>query len=218
SVLTAENLTRSKADGTTLFSQVSFQVRAQEILVIRGPSGVGKSTMLRCIAQLDELDDGWLALDNQTPEEYGIPTWRAHVAYVPQRPATLPGSPIDFYRRVCGFSAQKQRLAALRTARSSADSSAAHQAIDVGRNWNLSEGLWHTEWSRLSGGEAQRAALAIAVSLEPDVLLLDEPTSALDPDTCRLVESTLMARRGSCIWVTHDPAQAERVATRVLTL
>jgi ATPase subunit of ABC transporter with duplicated ATPase domains len=60
--------------------------------------------------------------------------------------------------------------------------------------------------------------LAIALSLEPDVLLLDEPTSALDPETCLLVENTILNRGGSCIWVTHDPAQAERVATRILTL
>jgi hypothetical protein len=50
----------------------------------------------------------------RTPEEYGIPNWRSHVGYVPQRPATLPGTPIDFYQRVCSFAAQKQRLAALR--------------------------------------------------------------------------------------------------------
>ncbi|RKP25257.1 P-loop containing nucleoside triphosphate hydrolase protein [Syncephalis pseudoplumigaleata] len=211
--LKAENLARSKDDGTQLFRDVSFSVADGEILVIRGPSGVGKSTMLRCIAQLDELDDGTLTLDGRTPEDFGIPTWRTRVAYVPQRPATLPGTPFDFYERVCSFAAQQQRLKQLVASRSTPATT-----IDVGLQWNLGETAWRTEWSRLSGGEAQRAALAIAVALEPDILLLDEPTSALDPETCQLVEATLLGRVGGCVWITHDPAQAERVATRILTM
>ncbi|KAI9591966.1 P-loop containing nucleoside triphosphate hydrolase protein [Syncephalis fuscata] len=197
-VLKAENITRTKDDGTPLFREVSFGVEDGEILVIRGPSGVGKSTMLRCIAQLDDLDDGSITLDGRMPDDFGIPVWRTHVAYVPQRPATLPGTPLDFYKRVCTF--------------------AANDSIDVGLKWNLSESVWHADWSRLSGGEAQRASLAIAVALEPEILLLDEPTSALDPETCRLVEDTILSRSGGCIWITHDPLQADRVATQILTL
>ncbi|KAI8050881.1 P-loop containing nucleoside triphosphate hydrolase protein [Syncephalis plumigaleata] len=236
-MLKAENLTRTKNDGTPLFRDISFAVGEGEILVIRGPSGVGKSTMLRCIAQLDEVDEGTVTLDGSTPDDFGIPVWRSRVAYVPQRPASLPGTPYDFYKRVCSFAAQRQRLKQLIASRTPSaitpaiaaapatqttgdihDNEALTSPIDVGLKWNLGESIWRTEWSRLSGGEAQRAALAIAVALEPDILLLDEPTSALDPDTCRLVEATLVTRPGGCIWITHDPLQADRVATRVLNL
>jgi len=68
----------------------------------------------------------------------------------------------------------------------------------------------------LSGGEAQRAALAVAVSRKPTVLLLDEPTSALDPATMAEVEASLAGQ--TAIWVTHDDAQAERLGGRRLSL
>jgi putative ABC transport system ATP-binding protein len=70
----------------------------------------------------------------------------------------------------------------------------------------------------LSGGEAQRVALARALANEPSVLLLDEPTSALDEDSKAGVESLIRRLGVSTVLVTHDMAQARRLATRVVTM
>ena len=74
----------------------------------------------------------------------------------------------------------------------------------------------------LSGGEAQRVAITRALANAPEVLLLDEPTSALD-ETAKLgveslLESLIRQRQLTCVWVTHDAAQARRMADSVLTL
>ncbi len=74
----------------------------------------------------------------------------------------------------------------------------------------------------LSGGEAQRVSLARTLATRPQVLLLDEPTSALDEDAKLVVEAALLAVirkvKGACLMVTHDGAQAERLAQRTLVM
>lgn len=77
---------------------------------------------------------------------------------------------------------------------------------------------WAQTWQELSGGERQRIMLAISIALKPEVLLLDEPTSALDAAATRMIEATIQRSRLSVIWVTHDAAQVQRVATKTLML
>lgn len=88
--------------------------------------------------------------------------------------------------------------------------------VQIGMDWNLSESHFTEKWSNLSGGEMQRCALAVALALNPDILLLDEPTSALDPESTLLVEKTLKTK--TCVWITHSHEQEARVATSTLTL
>ncbi len=102
--------------------------------------------------------------------------------------------------------------------------------VSLSEEWGLPPRIWHEEWSQASGGEAQRAMLAIAVSLKPDILLLDEPTSypsplvsllifrALDEDAVLLVEKTLRDRKLAALWVTHSDEQERRVAVRTIYL
>jgi len=89
-------------------------------------------------------------------------------------------------------------------------------AAAIARSWGIDTATWRRDWSVLSGGEAQRCHLAIALALGPRVLLLDEPTSALDAETAALVEQSLSG--STAVWVTHDDAQADRVADRTLVL
>ena len=88
-------------------------------------------------------------------------------------------------------------------------------AREIAVSWKVDH-VWEKSWATLSGGEAQRAALALALSTNPRLLLLDEPTSALDAVTRELVEDRLSGV--AAIWVTHDREQAQRVATRVIDL
>lgn len=181
---------------------VSLSLASGERLAVVGPSGCGKSSLLRLLAGLDPLDGGELTLDGKTPEAWGLPRWRHRVAWVPQAFARPPGTPQETW----------DEAQSLRVARD--------QAVDdpraIAARWSLSHAAWDAPWAELSGGEAQRAWLAIAWARRPEVLLLDEPTSALDPEATAAFEADLLRCRA--VVVTHDAAQAARVASRLLRL
>ncbi|KAL1927745.1 hypothetical protein VTP01DRAFT_3566 [Rhizomucor pusillus] len=202
-MLEAHGLSMQLADGRWLFKNTDIMLNKGDVLVLRGPSGAGKTTLLKCLAELVPYTSGSIKLNGKTPSEYGIPNWRSKVMYVPQRPAVHAGTPLDFFNVVKNFASQKNKTTL-------------GDPVQIGMQWNLSESHFSEPWTNLSGGEMQRAALAVALALNPDILLLDEPTSALDPESTLLVEKTLKSR--TCIWITHSPEQAERVATHTLTL
>ncbi|KAI8373190.1 P-loop containing nucleoside triphosphate hydrolase protein [Radiomyces spectabilis] len=202
-IFEAHNISMRLPDGRWLFEEINIQLERGDVLALRGPSGVGKTTLLKCLAELIPYNEGYSVLHGKKPAEYGIPEWRSRVMYVPQRPATHPGCPMDLFKAVKKFSSQKHKAKL-------------GNPITIGMNWELSESHFYEKWSNLSGGEMQRCSLAIAIALAPDILLLDEPTSALDPQAVSLVEKTLKGK--TCIWITHDPQQEQRVATRTLKM
>jgi len=173
----------------------SFELRAGECLAIQGPSGVGKSLLLRAIADLDP-NEGSVKLDGIPRESMPAPLWRRQVTYV----AAEPGWWADTV---------EQNFAKW------------DETIPLIEELNLPPtcGAWNVQ--RLSTGEKQRLGLARALALHSRVLLLDEPTSALDPDATAVVE-TIIARRRSTgtgvIWCTHDGLQARRVASRLFIM
>ncbi|KAG0734436.1 hypothetical protein G6F57_012942 [Rhizopus arrhizus] len=189
-------------DGRWLFKEVNIELEKGDILVLRGPSGAGKTTLLKCLAELVPYSEGRSSLYGHSPSHYGIPTWRSRVMYVPQRPAVHPGTPMDLFNMAKSYTSQKGKYVG--------------DPIKIGLDWNLSESHFYENWSCLSGGEMQRAALAIAFALNPEILLLDEPTSALDPESTLLVEKSLKGR--TCILITHNPQQETRLATQSIYL
>jgi len=172
---------------------VSFDVAAGECVSLRGASGSGKSLLLRAVADLDP-NTGRVSLDGQSREEMPAPRWRRLVTYVPAEPGwwaeTVGGHFAD-------WGAAEALVAALGL------------PPDC-RDWPV---------QRLSTGEGQRLALARALVQGPRALLLDEPTSGLDPAASAAAEALVDRHRaaGGCVlWVTHDAAQAARIASRTL--
>ena len=166
-----------------------------------GPSGSGKSTLLRLLNRLADPDRGSVRFHGTDVRELDPLELRRRVGLVPQLPAPVAGTVADnvcFGPRLHGEQVdpeQPLRLAGL-------DPSFAER-----------------DASRLSVGEQQRVMLARALALEPEVLLLDEPTAALDEDTKEAVEATLGGLAAvSLVLVTHERAQAERLATRIIRL
>lgn len=169
-----------------------------------GPSGVGKSTLLRLLNRLADPDEGTISFRGEDVRELDPLELRRRVSLVPQMPAPLPGTVADNVRfgpSLCGRVADVEGSLELA---------------------GLTADFAEREAKRLSVGEQQRVMLARAIALEPDVLLLDEPTSALDEDAREGVERTLrdLERRldVSTLVVTHDRAQAGRLATRTVEL
>lgn len=149
-----------------LFKDVSFKLEKGEILALRGPSGCGKTTLLKCLAELMPYDRGTSLLDGKPAKDFGVPNWRTQVMYVPQRPALLAGTPKEFFDHVLEYKSQQKR-----------DHNT--DPVTLSADWGIRSDLWSSPWSQLSGGESQRVALAIALALEPRVLLLDGKLSDL---------------------------------------
>ena len=171
----------------------SIDLADGECVVVRGPSGAGKTLLLRAIADLDP-NDGQVVLDGKPREAMPAPAWRRRVIYLPAEPgwwADLVAAHFSDWRAAAPL------VAAL-------------GLPDTCRDWPV---------SRLSTGERQRLALVRAVILEPHVLLLDEPTSGLDDEATAAVERLVgekLGRGAGALWVSHDAAQARRLARRCL--
>ncbi len=208
-VVDARNLYRffhAGNDETLALRGVSLSVSASELVAVTGPSGSGKSTLLACLAGLDDPDGGMVRIDGE-PLSRRPETERAAVR-----------------ARSVGMLFQSNNLFGHLTV---ADNLAlARDMAGKGRgNTDVLEqfGLGHRRHAyptELSGGEAARAGLAMALANEPPILLADEPTGELDSTTATMIVNELcrQAERGTAIVVvTHSPLVAER-AHRVVQL
>ncbi|MET4043387.1 putative ABC transport system ATP-binding protein [Bradyrhizobium sp. RT6a] len=178
-----------------LHISVSLDLQDGECVALQGPSGVGKTLLLRSIADLDP-NEGTVKLDGTLREAMPAPTWRKRVTYL----AAEPGWWSDIVQE--HFSGWDE-------------------ALPLVERLGLppSCGPWPIQ--RLSTGERQRLGLVRALMLRSRVLLLDEPTSALDSTSAAAVESLIAERASngtSVVWSTHDDAQARRVGSRVLVM
>jgi UDP-glucose/iron transport system ATP-binding protein len=171
---------------------------------IVGPSGSGKSSLLRLLDRLSDAEAGTVRFRGRDTRELDPLELRREVALVPQLPALLEGTVeanLRFAAGLAGTEADTERLLAL----AGLDPSFAERDV-----------------RRLSVGEQQRAMIARALAGGPRVLLLDEPTSALDEDARDSIERTVADLRrsvgASIVIVTHDPAQARRLADWIVRL
>jgi phosphate-transporting ATPase len=176
---------------------IDLDVAAGEIVALTGPSGVGKSLLLRAIADLDP-NDAEIALNGEARDAMSAPAWRRQVMYV----AAHSGWWED---RVEPHFAGASR----------------DFTIELLQRLGLESTALGWEVANLSTGERQRLSLARALALKPKVLMLDEPTSGLDPDNAKRAEVVIqrfVADGAGVLFVTHDAHQATRLGGRVLRL
>ncbi len=191
-----------------LWRDLGFVVDGGDRLVVDGPSGSGKTLLLRAIAALDPFE-GECRFRGRTPQEWGVPRYRAQVMYLPQRAALPEGTVAAALAAPFTLSTHRER---------SFDEGQARELLAaLGRPASL----WEASVDTLSGGERQSVLLCRALLLEPSVLLLDEVTSALDEELAAAAESVLLTWVHSdraLVWVGHDPSARDRIGSAVLRL
>lgn len=199
------DLTRIVQD-KTIVQDINLDVMPGEVLMILGPSGSGKTSLLRLINRLDEPTRGTVFLDGQDYREIPPLELRRRVGMMMQQAFLFPGTVADNIR----FGPRQRGI----------------ELPDATINRLLERvgmaGFAQRDVERLSGGEAQRVALARVLANEPEVLLLDEPTSALDQEAKEavedLIQDVIREEHLTCLWVTHDLHQAARMGDRVALL
>ncbi|WP_347058547.1 ABC transporter ATP-binding protein [Blastococcus sp. HT6-30] len=190
---------------------VEVEVAGGEVLAVLGPNGAGKSTLVRVLAGLLRPDSGRVVVDGEVwdGDDAFVPAHRRRLGMVFQDALLFPhlsvADNVAFGLRTRG------------TGRAAARAAAEEWLARVGL-----EGLGSRRPAELSGGQAQRAALARALVGDPALLLLDEPLSALDARTRLVVRAELRRHLagfgGSTVLVTHDPVDAMALADRVVVV
>jgi putative ABC transport system ATP-binding protein len=195
-----------------LLRNASLAVRGGERLAIVGPTGAGKTLLLRALALLDPVDEGQVLWLGQPIAAERVPHYRRHVTYLHQRSPLIEGTVEENLRLPFTLAIH------------------AREEFDRGRVVALLESAGRdaeflTRGSRdLSGGEGQIVAVVRALQLNPTVLLLDEPTASLDAATAHSIEQLVFQwHRQSelgraAVWVTHDREQASRIANRIIEM
>ncbi|MEU7144131.1 ATP-binding cassette domain-containing protein [Nocardia sp. NPDC046473] len=190
------------AGSTPLLVDLDVTMPGGRCTAVVGPSGTGKTTLLRLLNRLAEPSSGQILLDGSPITGLDVLALRRRVGLVPQRSVLLADVVVDEVRVGRG-DLPIPRAQALLTR--------------VG----LPESFADRRCAELSGGEAQRVCLARALAVEPDVLLLDEPTSALDAAAAAVIADLIREHvdaGGNVILVSHDPSFVRTVADDVLLL
>jgi len=200
-----------KIDDRWLWRGVSLALSPGDRLGLVGPTGTGKSLMLRSLAGLDPLDEGEITFGDRPLSAWNLPQYRSQVMYLHQRPVLFEGTVESNLKAVYQLSVYSKRHYDL------------ERVLTVLDILKRPPEFLHKNAATLSGGESQIAAIVRALQLEPSILLLDEPTASLDPDTTKQVESAIAAwlesdSQRACIWTSHDPEQIRRVGDNCFNL
>jgi len=207
-----ENLNFTYDDGTESLVDINFMIYANEITVIFGPAGGGKSTLLRVINRLNDLADGKsmsgrVLLDGQDlyAKEVNVTALRRKVGIVFAQPQPLPLSVrgnIEYGLRLAGLR-DKAKLDQL-----------VEQSLTQAALWDEVKDRLNDSGFALSGGQQQRLCLARVLALEPEVILMDEPMSGLDPLSTAKIEDSMqdLKQNYTIVIAPHNIQQAARVA------
>jgi putative ABC transport system ATP-binding protein len=181
---------------------VTGEITRGGVTVIVGPSGSGKSSLLRLCNRLEVADRGVVRFHGEDVAEMDPLVLRRRVGMVFQTPTPFAGTVLD-------------NLCVARPDLGLDEARAVLERVELDASFLTRPA------TELSGGEAQRVCLARTLVTGPEVLLMDEPTSSVDPQATLALEhlARALVRTGvECIWVTHDLAQMRRLASHVLVV
>jgi len=206
-----------------ILTEASFSIETGERVCLIGRNGAGKSTTFKLITESIECDRGEIVrksglvvsqLEQSLPEAEDLP-----VRDVVRSGLTGIQSLLDEYHRRSATDLDRDGLRELEEL---------HRQIDAHGGWNIEQRVDSTiselslptnkKMNELSGGWRRRVALAKALVQEPDLLLLDEPTNHLDIVTITWLESVVRSYAGSVLFITHDRAFLQRIATRIVEI
>ncbi len=207
-----EQLSVQYDDGTESLRNVTLEVLANQITVLFGPAGGGKSTLLRALNRLTDLVDGlrvsgkiYLDGEDLTRPGVDVVALRRRVGIVFAQPVPLPMSVrqnVTYGLELAGVRHKGELEMAL------------EKSLRAAALWDEVSDRLAAPATALSGGQQQRLCLARVLALEPEVVLLDEPTSGLDPISTAKVEASLqeIKRDYTVVIVPHSVQQAARIA------
>lgn len=201
-----------------IFRDVSLAVKRSEVVAIIGPSGVGKSTFIRCVNYLHPFDGGTIDVLGHTLQgsREGSPPSRAELREI----RTKVGMVFQTFNLFQHLTVLDNITIAPIEVKGMERAAARERAMDLLDQMGLTERA-NVYPRRLSGGESQRVAICRALAMDPDLMLFDEPTSMLDPE---LVGDVLAAIRKladegmTMILVTHEMQFAREVADTVVVM
>jgi ABC-type methionine transport system ATPase subunit len=193
--------------GRRALAGIDLDLPRREVVALVGPSGAGKTSLIRLLNRLDDPTKGTISFDGAPIDALPVRALRRRVAFVFQTPVMFAGTV----------------RANLETARALGDVAKGSPDAEVALHMaGLDESFLNRDAEQLSGGERQRVSLARALTTAPDVLLLDEPTSALDPEVAEQLMATVRRLAAEAamtvIMVTHRLAEAREASSHTVLL
>jgi putative ABC transport system ATP-binding protein len=189
--------------GRKILDEVTFSTVGESIFLVFGESGSGKTSLLRLVNRLDEADAGDVTVGGRSVREHPPFVLRRRVGMIFQEPRLLEGT----VRRNILFAARYHGI--------DVDLDLIAERVGLG-------GMTARQVDTLSGGEQQRTAIARALAVRPEVLLMDEPTSSLDEEASREIEALLeelaVTDKLKIVFVTHSRGQIERLGGRGIVI
>ena len=203
-ILKIENL-NLEIGTVKILKDISFTVQKKEIIALLGPSGSGKSSLLKSINMLNTPSCGQIKYHNNDIQEISPMALRKKIGYVLQKPTLFGNDVMENLKYPCELN---------------------QKVFDINlvefylKKVNLKPDILEKKPNELSGGEQQRISLVRTLLLEPEMILLDEVTSALDEDNTLLIEELIKYENENneltVIFISHNNEQAKRLAQKVI--